>query len=96
MIDPVDLAPVEVVTLPPGAWCVSPSPADDRAGDRLELTRRKNAAFAAWDRAALLCERRRHSTGCVPPAWTARLALLEAEYRRAVKALAEVVRQWDW
>jgi hypothetical protein len=85
----IDADSPEVVTLSPGTWCEFRLDAggDGRADGRLELVRRKNVAFLAWDRAVLACERRRHASGTVPASWVERVRELEREYRAAVEAL---------
>ena len=53
-------------------------------GDRLAVIRARNAAFDRLQQAVLACERRRHTTGSVPPTWEARLVDLDAAYRAAL------------
>ena len=61
---------------------------------RLELIRRKNAAFAALTVALAACERRRHVAGTVPAAWLERLDDLRTAYARAVVAWERGRSRW--
>jgi hypothetical protein len=94
--DLATLDPLEVVTLPPGVWCefrLDDDGGDGRADERAAMIRVKNATFAAWDRAALLCERRRHTAGLVPGPWLGRLRELEGQYRQAVGTLVHLLEE---
>jgi len=54
--------------------------------DRLAVIRHKNVIFDRLCTAARACDRKRHTTGSVPPMWAARLEALDAAYRAALAA----------
>ena len=56
--------------------------------DRLAVIRARNLAFDRLQQAVLACERKRHTTGSIPPTWAVRLADLERDYRQAVADVA--------
>ena len=56
--------------------------------DRLAVIRARNLAFDRLCTAARACDRKRHTTGSVPPQWAARLEALDAAYRAALAACA--------
>ena len=63
--------------------------------DRLELIRRKNAAFLDYETACYRCEKRRHTTGhALPEAWLERLADLRAAYHVARSAWERGRARW--
>ena len=54
--------------------------------ERRKAIKRKNQAFEVLMDGYLKCERKKHTSGEVPPEWSARLAELEAEYEEAVES----------
>ena len=61
---------------------------------RMELIRRKNAAFAALTVALAATERRRHLAGAVPEAWRQRLDDLRTAYHVARSAWRSGRARW--
>ena len=61
---------------------------------RLELIRRKNAAFHALTVALAAMERRRHVAGTVPASWLERVQGLRLAYRRARSAWRSGRARW--
>ena len=62
--------------------------------DRLELIRRKNAAFLDYETACYRCEKRRHQTGVIPASWRQRLDDLRTAYHVARSAWRSGRARW--
>ena len=58
-----------------------------RPDPRITAIRARNLAFDRLCTASRACDRKRHTTGSVPPAWAARLEDLDAAYRAALAAV---------
>ncbi|HUV90771.1 MAG TPA: hypothetical protein VMY80_14030 [Anaerolineae bacterium] len=55
-----------------------------RPDPRITAIRARNLAFDRLCTASRACDRRRHTSGSVPPEWAARLVDLERDYRQAL------------